>query len=165
MKRTLLAPLAVLGLMLTPAAAHQFETPTIFVDHPAIQEAPPSAPVLGGYAMLFNSGAEDDRLLSIESPAMDKVELHISVVTDGIARMTPMTEGLLVPAGGSVWLGDGGSHAMFINPDRRYVEGEEIPATLVFEKAGRVEVTFMVEKGSRDDMGKGHGELGVENGQ
>lgn len=157
--------LAAFGLMLSPAAAHQFETPTIFVDHPAIQEAPPSAPVLGGYAMFFNSGTEDDRLLAIESPAMEKVELHLSVVTDGIARMTPMTEGLLIPAGSSVWLGDSGSHAMFIGPDRRYVEDDEIPATLIFEKAGRIEVTFMVEKGSRDDMGKGHGEHGAENGQ
>ncbi len=160
-----LAVLASLCLILAPAMAHQFETATIFVDHPAIQEAPPNAPVLGGYAMFVNTGSEDDRLIAIESPAVDKVELHVSVVTGGIARMTPMTEGLPIPAGASVWLGDGGSHAMFIKPDRRYVDGDEIPATLIFEKAGRIDVTFMVEKGSRDDLGKGDGEHGATDGQ
>jgi len=152
MKKIVLA--ALLGLCTAPVHGHSFTADTIYVDRPMIQEAPPSAPVLGGYLMVMNSGTQDDRLIAIESPAVEKVELHQSVVTDGIARMTPMTEGLLVPAGDSVWLGDAGSHAMFIKPDRRYREGDEIPATLIFEKAGRIAVTFRVEKRSRDEMGR-----------
>ncbi|ODT65047.1 MAG: hypothetical protein ABS75_32915 [Pelagibacterium sp. SCN 63-23] len=144
------------GLLINPANAHQFSTTTMVIDHPAIQEAPPNAPVLGGYATFSNNGAEDDRLLAIESPAVTKVELHQSVVTDGVARMTPMDDGLAIPAGTSVWLGDDGTHAMFIGPDRRYVAGDEISATLVFEKAGRVEVVFNVEKGTREDIGRTH---------
>jgi copper(I)-binding protein len=156
----------LVGLAATSGAmAHSFTSPTIYVDHPAIQEAPPSAPVLGGYAMFSNNGPEDDRLIAIESPAMEKVELHISVVTDGVARMSPMVDGLLIPAGATVWLGDAGSHAMFIKPDKRYVDGDEIPAALVFEKAGRIDVTFMVERGSRDEIGRGHGEHGADNDQ
>lgn len=154
MKRIFLAFL--IGISATAVYAHSFTAETIYVDHPMIQEAPPSAPVLGGYLMVMNSGTEDDTLIAIESPAVEKVELHQSVVTDGVARMTPMTDGLPVPAGQSVWLGDDGSHAMFIRPDRRYQEGDEIPATLVFEKAGRIEVTFQVEKRSRDEMAPGH---------
>jgi copper(I)-binding protein len=40
---------------------------------------------------------------------------------------------LPIPPGGIVWLGDG-THAMFIKPSVRYRDGDEVPATLVFEK-------------------------------
>lgn len=156
----LLAALAVI-----PAEAHDFTSGAIYLDHPMIQEAPPNAPVLGGYVSVQNNGAEDDRLLAIESPAAAKVELHRSVVTDGIARMEPLEDGLLIPAGDLVWLGAAGSHAMFINPDLRYVEGDEVPAALIFEKAGRIEVTFKVEKATKAEMMSGHGDHDATNGQ
>ncbi|MBU1306705.1 MAG: copper chaperone PCu(A)C, partial [Alphaproteobacteria bacterium] len=75
MKKTLFATLL---LVMSPLAvsAHDFNAGSIYIDHPMIQEAPPNAPVLGGYIMLQNNGAEDDRLLGIESDAVEKVELH-----------------------------------------------------------------------------------------
>jgi hypothetical protein len=168
MKKTLFATLL---LVMSPLAvsAHDFNAGSIYIDHPMIQEAPPNAPVLGGYIMLQNNGAEDDRLLGIESDAVEKVELHRTVMTDDIARMTPMTEGLPLPAGAIVWLGDGGTHAMFIKPSARYLEGDEVLATLIFEKAGRIDVMFKVEKRTGADMAPGHQgmEMGgeVTNGQ
>ncbi|MBO9588796.1 copper chaperone PCu(A)C [Devosia sp.] len=153
-----LASLATFGSVQL-SSAHGFKGGEIFIDHPMIQEAPPGARVLGGYVTLQNNGAEDDRLIAIESPAAEKVDLHQSVVTDGIARMTPLSEGLPLPAGQIVWLGDNGTHAMFVQPDRRYAVGDELPATLIFEKAGRVEVTFKVEERSTE-LAPGHGDHG-----
>jgi copper(I)-binding protein len=147
----------LLALSAQPTFAHGFKQGAIFIDHPMIQEAPPNARVLGGYITLQNNGTEDDRLLAIESPAAQKVELHQSVVTDGIARMLPMTDGLALPAGQIVWLGDNGTHAMFVQPDRHYAPGDELPAVLVFEKAGRVDVTFKVEARG-PELTPGHGE-------
>jgi copper(I)-binding protein len=142
-------------LFATAAQAHDFTAGPIYIDHPMIQEAPPNAPVLGGYVTIHNNGDTADRLMSIESPVAAKVELHRSVVTDGIARMQPMETGLEVPAGEIVWLGDNGTHAMFVKPDRRYLAGDEIATTLVFEKAGRIDVTFKVEERSAME-GPGH---------
>lgn len=155
MKKTLFATLL---LVMSPLAvsAHDFNAGSIYIEHPMIQEAPPNAPVLGGYIMLQNNGAEDDRLIAIESDAVEKVELHRTVMTNDIARMTPMTEGLPLPAGAIVWLGDAGTHAMFIKPSARYLEGDEVPATLVFEKAGRIDVMFKVEKRTGADIAPGH---------
>lgn len=138
--------LALIGILAaSPAVAHDFTQGSIYLDHPMIEEAPPNAPVLGGYLSIQNMGDVDDRLIAIESPAAEKVEMHRSIVTDGIARMQPMAEGLLVPAGQTVWLDDG-MHAMFVKPAQRYRVGDEVPATLVFEKAGRIDVTFKVEE-------------------
>lgn len=149
--------MAALAFGATAAQAHDFTAGNIYIDHPIILEGPPRAPTLGGYVMIQNNGDTADRLIAIESTAAEKVELHQSVVTDNIARMTPMEYGLEVPAGEIVWLGDGGTHAMFVQPDKRYVQGEEIPATMIFEQAGRIDISFKVEKRSVD-MGPGHQE-------
>lgn len=135
---------AMLVVSTGAAQAHDFSAGEIYIDHPMILEAPPSAPTLGGYLSIQNNGDTDDRLIAIESPVAEKVELHRSTVTDGIARMQPMTEGLQVPAGETVLLDDG-MHAMFVKPSKRYVVGDEVPATLVFEQAGRIDVIFKVE--------------------
>lgn len=155
MKKTLMAAL-LFALPVAPVVAHDFTAGSIYVEHPMIQEAPPNAPVLGGYIMLQNNGAEDDRLVGIESATVEKVELHQTIMTNDVARMTPMKDGLPIPAGAIVWLGDNGTHAMFVKPSKRYRNGDELPATLVFEKAGRVDVVFKVEKRSGADMAPGH---------
>ena len=46
---------------------------------------------------------------------------------------------------------------MFVDPDRRYMPGDELPATLIFEKAGRIDVTFRVEERTTE-LAPGHGE-------
>lgn len=145
MKRLVLA--ALLSGLAFPTAAQDFTVGSIYLDHPMIEEAPPNAPVLGGYLSMQNMGETDDRLVAIESDAFEKVELHRSTVTDGVARMQPMTEGLVIPAGETVWL-DNGMHAMFVKPAQRYLAGDGVPATLVFEQAGRIGVTFKVEERS-----------------
>jgi copper(I)-binding protein len=155
MHRIILA--TALAITATVAQAHDFTAGSIYVDHPMIEEAPPNAPVLGGYVAIYNSSDADDRLVGIESPAAEKVELHRSVITDGIARMQPLVDGLVVPAGSSIWVGADGTHAMFVKPNRRYVVGDEVPATLIFENAGRVDVTFKVEERSAVE-GPGHGD-------
>lgn len=155
MKKTSFAAL-LFGMSALAVSAHDFNAGSIYIDHPMIQEAPPNAPVLGGYIMLQNNGTEDDRLVGIESNAVEKVELHRTVMNDDIASMTPMTDGLPIPAGNIVWLGDGGTHAMFIKPSARYRDGDEVPATLIFEKVGRIDVTFKVEKRTGSDSAPGH---------
>lgn len=151
----LFVTIALIGILTSGSVfAHGFTQGSIYLDHPMIEEAPPNAPVLGGYLSIQNMGDTDDRLIAIESSAAEKVEMHLSTVTDGIARMQPMKEGLVIPAGETVWL-DNGMHAMFVKPAERYRAGDEVPATLVFEKAGRIDVTFKVE-GRTSGAGASH---------
>jgi copper(I)-binding protein len=62
--------------------------------------------------------------------------------------MKEMTDGLPIPAGATVGLGEDGTHAMFMGLSKQMKAGEKIDAVLVFEKAGRVNVVFNVEKRS-----------------
>lgn len=54
MKRILNA-LLMLGIVI-PSTAHEFTVGELYVDHPMIEEAPPNAPVLGGYLSIQNMG-------------------------------------------------------------------------------------------------------------
>ena len=47
------------------------------------------APVAGGYLTLTNDGDMADRLVSISSPLSDRVEIHESTVSDGVAIVFP----------------------------------------------------------------------------
>lgn len=155
--------LATALLWTAPALSHDFESGSIRIDHPWSRATPPGAPVAGGYLKIENKGPDADRLVSIKSEIAARAELHESVVKDGVASMRPLDGALEVPAGQSVELGSGGIHIMFMKPSATLKKDDKFKATLVFEKAGPIEVEFVVQSmGSRapeesSDHGGDHG--------
>lgn len=146
---------------LTSAAAHEFEIGDIVIDHPWSRATPAVAPSAGGYFTLTNNGTEPDRLVSITSPLAERVEIHESTVVDGVARMRPLPDGVEIAAGETVELQPGQIHLMFLRPSAPLVEGERFDATLSFEKAGDVEVEFMVQgMGARPTTAESHEDHG-----
>lgn len=139
--------LAVFTASLTevaPVAAHEFKLGSLLVVHPWARATPPGATVAAGYLKIENGGTGDDRLVSAVSEISEGAELHETAVADGTATMRPVTEGLVIPAGGSVDLSPGSYHLMFTGLARPLKEGESFAATLTFEKAGALDVTFDV---------------------
>jgi len=49
-----------------------------------------------------------------------------------------------VPANGEFELKPGGAHLMFVDIKRSFKQGEKVPVTLKFEKAGELSVEFEV---------------------
>ena len=131
-----------------PASSHDFTVGSLEIKHPWSLKAPVVAPVLGGYLTIVNTGTTDDRLLGGSSPVTERFEIHVSSVVDGVARMRPVKEGITISAGSTVKLVPGAAHIMFEKPMQRPAEGEKFKATLQFEKAGPVEVEFVVQKGA-----------------
>lgn len=120
---------------------------------------PPDAPVAGGFLTIDNRGDSADRLVRIESSAAQRVELHEMSQVDGVAHMREMADGVPLPARHVTTLEPGGYHLMFIRPAQPFVEGQSVPATLVFEKAGALAVKFQVRamtSGSPQGDGKHH---------
>lgn len=131
-----------------PASSHDFTVGSLEIKHPWSQKAPAVAPVLGGYLTIVNTGTADDRLLGGSSPVAERFEIHVSSVIDGVARMRPVKEGITISAGSTVKLEPRAMHIMFEKPTWYPAEGEKFKATLQFEKAGPVEVEFVVQKGA-----------------
>jgi hypothetical protein len=58
--------------------------------------------------------------------------------------MRPLEKGLTIAPGASVELKPGGLHIMFMDLKEPLAEGRTLKGTLVFEKAGAVEVDYAV---------------------
>lgn len=114
------------------------------VEKPWTRASAPGAKVAGGYMTLRNAGAAPDRLVSVTSPAAAKVELHVHVNENGVMRMREVPEGYAIPAKGSFELKPGGAHLMFMELKAPLKEGDKVPVTLKFEKAGEVKAEFDV---------------------
>ncbi len=98
----------------------------------------------GAFAVIVNSTGEADRLVGAESGAARAVEIHETRMEGDIMQMRPV-DAIEIPAGGSVELRPGGYHIMLIDLQRDLQAGEKLFITLIFEKAGRVEVEAEVK--------------------
>jgi hypothetical protein len=97
-----------------------------------------------GFMAISNRGGAADRLLSASSPAARAIELH-SMVRDGeVMRMRPV-EAVEIRAGQTVTLRPGGLHLMLIGLSQPLRQGETVPVTLRFERAGEVQVALPVQ--------------------
>jgi periplasmic copper chaperone A len=104
----------------------------------------PNAPVGGGYFTITNTGTEPDRLIAAHSPVAGQVQVHQMALVDGVMRMGELPDGLEIPPGHSVSLAPGGLHLMFMGITQAFTEGETVPVTLTFEKAGTIDIQLPV---------------------
>lgn len=105
---------------------------------------PGAARLTAGYLRIANNGSEPDRLIGGSALIAERFEIHASDVNDGVARMRALREGIEIPAGETIVLRPGGKHLMFAQLKNSVSQGERFEATLVFEKAGPLAVTFDV---------------------
>ncbi|WP_342712316.1 copper chaperone PCu(A)C [Bradyrhizobium sp. B124] len=135
---------AVALLAFTSSAPSLAEHERVAVSQAWTRATPKGAKVAGGYLTVENRGTRADRLLSAESPAAGKVEIHSMTMQDGIMTMRPLDDGLAIPPDATVTLAPGGDHIMFVGLTTPFEEGQRIPVSLNFERAGKVEVAFEV---------------------
>ncbi len=155
------AAYAMLGSMLSmgSAQAHEFKLGQIEIGHPYSRAMLPMAKVGGGYFKIVNNGPAD-RLVSVASERAASVELHEMKMNGAVMEMRELNGGIAIPANSTVELKPGSYHLMFMNVQQPFKEGEMVKATLVFEKAGSVDVEFAVgpvagDKGSEAHAGHG----------
>lgn len=159
---TALSALAITLALPVLAAAHDYRLGDLEIIHPRIFET--AARTGGGYVTIANNGDTDDALIDARAD-FPKVQVHESYEEDGVARMRHV-ERIALPAGETVELAPGGYHVMFMGLPGPLKAGDEVPVTLVFEKAGEIEVRFKVierngeMQGGMSDHGEmGHGEM------
>jgi len=90
-----------------------------------------------------NTGSAPDRLLSIRTDVAGVVELHQTKAVDGRLGMVQV-ESVDIAPGGEFDMQIGGFHVMLIGLKRRLKQGDEVALTLVFARAGEVQVKALV---------------------
>ena len=141
--------LSTLALAALPAWAQ------VQVENAWIRPTAPGAKVAAGYMVIKNSGAAADKLVSVSSPAAEKVETHVTMKDGEILRMREV-KGYDIPAKGSFELKPSGAHLMLVNIKAPLAQGQKVPATLRFEKAGEVKIEFSVGQPSGQPAASEH---------
>lgn len=138
------AAFALAALVATSAFAHDFKLGDLVIDHPWARASIGKAKAGAAYLTITNGGGEADRLISAETPAAKRAELHTHVMKDGVMKMRRL-EAVEVAPGEPTVFQPGGLHVMLMGLKAPLTEGETFPLTLNFEKAGAVEITVKIE--------------------
>ncbi len=114
---------------------------TLFIEGAFTRPTPPGAKNAAGYLSIINEGSVPDRLVSVDSDVSDKTKLQDSKANGA----TDLSDGIEIPAGGTVNLAPGGDHVVFLNIHHPVKAGDIIHATLGFENAGQIDIGFHAE--------------------
>lgn len=131
-------------LCATVAFAHDFQLKSLVVSNPYSRATPPGARIAGAFMAIENQGKESDRLISAKSPAAGTVEIHEMAMDAGVMSMRAV-KGIDLKPGATLALKPGGYHMMLEDLRKPLKEGDEIPLTLTFEKAGSIDILVKVE--------------------
>jgi copper(I)-binding protein len=139
-----LALAALFAVLAIPALALDYKQGAIEIRQPWTRATPPTAESGGGFLVLTNTGTTPDRLIAVKSLAADKAEIHEMKMEGNVMRMRELEKGIEIPPGATVELKPGGFHIMFMGLKAPFAKDAKVPLTLVFEKAGSIDVELQV---------------------
>jgi periplasmic copper chaperone A len=142
-------PTTILAIALILAAggawAADYKVGSIEIDGPWSRATPKGAKVASGYLRITNTGSTPDRLTGGTFVPAGAAEIHEMSMDRGVMRMRELKGGVEIKPRATVDLQPSSIHLMFTDLKRPLAKGEHIKGTLVFEKAGAVEVEYAVE--------------------
>ena len=142
----ILLMIAVLSFANAYASADSTSHGDLSITH-AVAAAPlPGSKVTAAYMTITNNGSEDDRLSGAAYSGAKRTEIHTMDVVNDIMRMRKLEDGLIIPAGQSVTLAQGGLHVMLMGLIDAPKDGDHIILTLEFDRAGAVDLKLPVQK-------------------
>lgn len=142
--RSALSALA-LATLCTSAWAHDYTAGTVHIDHPYARATVPGQPSGAVYMTLENQGKTADRLLGAETPAARKTEIHTMSMDGNVMKMRQVDGVELAPAAKITMAPGDGYHVMLLGLKQQLKAGQQLPLTLTFEKAGKVQMSVTVQ--------------------
>ncbi len=128
-----------------PAVADDVTIGMLKISAPWARATPNGAKVGGGYMTITNTGTAPDRLVGGTTDISSRFEVHEMSMDNGVMKMRELGQGLEIKPGEKVEFKPGGYHVMFMDLKQQLVQGQTFKATLRFEKAGPVDVNFVIE--------------------
>jgi copper(I)-binding protein len=156
-KRSVLAAALLLSSAVSVFAA-DVRAGDLLISQTWSRATPGGAKIGAGYLTIENKGGAPDRLVAVSGQVAGKIEIHEMAVNNGVMTMRPVEQGLTIEPGKSVTLAPGGYHLMMMDLKSPLKQGDKVPLTLEFEKAGKVAVTLDVQAvGAKAPSGDGGG--------
>src|SRR5215470_18934443 len=151
LRRLALIGSAVVGAALAavvPASAGE----SLQAENAWVPWAPPALMVHVAYMTIVNRGATDQVIVGAESTDYERIELHRSVIKNGVSTMEAVGE-VKVPANGRVEFAPTGLHLMLIGPRRLQTLDGHVQIVLRLSSGEEVDVSAVIRR--RDDAGHG----------
>ena len=128
----------VCGLVAGPARAEDVKAGDLVITQAWTRATPGGAKTGGGFLTIENKGSAPDKLVGVSADVAGKVEVHEMAMDGGVMKMRPVEGGLTIDPGKTVKLAPGGLHLMMMDLKSPLKQGDKLPVTLQFEKAGKV---------------------------
>ncbi len=155
--RTVSFAALAMALFAGPARAEDVKAGDLVISQAWSRATPSGAKVAGGYLTIENKGATPDRLVGGSGDIAGKIEVHEMAMNNGVMTMRPLDKGLEIEPGKTVKLAPGGYHLMMFDLKAPLKQGDKVPVTIEFEKAGKVKLTLDVQGvGAQGPAGAGN---------
>ena len=123
---------------------------------------PGGAKIGSGYLTIENKGSTADRLIGGSGDITDRIEVHEMTTRNGVMTMRALDQGLAIEPGKTVKLAPGGFHLMMFDLKSPLKQGDKVPVTLEFEKAGNVKLSFDVRGVGAQGPGAASGGMNMD---
>ena len=152
-------------LLVAPVCAADVKAGDLVISQAWSRATPNGAKVGTGYLTIENKGSTADKLVGVTGDVSSKIEVHEMSMDNGVMKMRPVDGGLAIDPGKTVKLAPSGYHLMIMDLKSPLKQGDKLPLTLQFEKAGKVAVTLDVQGvGAQGPGGGGDGMMKMSPG-
>ena len=143
--RTIVGVALSAALFTAPLRAEDVKAGDLVITQAWSRATPGGAKIAGGYLTIENKGSTPDRLIRGSADISSKIEVHEMAVNNGVMTMRELDKGLAIEPGKTVKLAPGGYHLMLMDLKGPLKQGDKVPLTLEFEKAGKVTLSLDVQ--------------------
>jgi hypothetical protein len=145
LSRILALTAVAITVLAAPARAEDVKAGDLVITQAWTRATPNGAKIGGGYVTIENKGTTPDRLVGGAGDIAGKVEIHEMAMDNGVMKMRQLDKGLVIEPGKTVKFAPGGYHLMLQELKGPFKQGDKVPVTLQFEKAGKVAVSLDVQ--------------------
>ncbi|MDV6252012.1 copper chaperone PCu(A)C [Vibrio sp. EA2] len=140
--RQFIKALAMSALLLSPLAQAKLD---VMAHEPYARAMAPGATTSAVFVTFANRSQEDIKIVSAETPAAGKVELH-DVITEGDVMKMRQIDHITLNAKSTTELKPGSLHIMLFNLTQPLQEGDEITVTVTFDNGLKQSFNAPVKK-------------------
>ncbi|HEU0159179.1 MAG TPA: copper chaperone PCu(A)C [Hyphomicrobiaceae bacterium] len=126
------------------AQSASYKVGDLTIQAPWARATPAGAKVGGAYLKITNAGAQADRLVGGSLAGAREVEVHEMSMSNNVMKMRHLKDGLEIKPGQTVELKPGSYHLMLTGLSEALKQGQKLKGSLTFEKAGSVEIEYIV---------------------
>jgi periplasmic copper chaperone A len=142
---TSLLAILTTGLAGSLACAEDVKAGDLVISQAWSRATPNGAKIGAGYFTIENKGKAADKLVGVSGEISGRIELHEMSMNNGVMKMRAVDGGLAIDPGKTVKLAPGGYHLMMFDLKNPLKQGDKVPVTLEFEKAGKVQISLDVQ--------------------